>query len=190
MKRSTVLVVALAVALNAAGCANLQKKFTRKKKAVKAPRIYQLKKYEKKPASELYKYHFAHWSSWQDELIDEIGENQKKNVVCVDGIVTHLRDMHGLLLPPKSDEFEKHVVRMEDVRDMITRGYLTQFNKDSVKGTLEREHRAIKRDFTYDKVKEYLIDTTVDSRQVDIAEEEAEEQAVEDARREAFVSQN
>lgn len=145
------------VLLNLAGCESFRKKFTRKKKeTVKMPRIYQLKKYEKKPTPELYKKHYAYWVTWQSELIRVLGENHKKDTRCIEEIVSNLDDMQNMLVKEKADALSPHIKKLVTVKDIIFNEELTQANKDYVKRTLEREDRSIKRDFYYDKVKDYL----------------------------------
>ena len=84
MKRWLVVLVMIVLAVNLTGCEAIQRKFTRRKKDVKSPHFYQIKKYEKKPSPLLYKQHFAYWSSWQEELIQVIGENNKKDKRCIE----------------------------------------------------------------------------------------------------------
>ena len=143
--------------LNLAGCDSIQKKFTRKKKEpVKAPRLYQEKKYEKKPTPELYKKHFSYWVSWQSELISLLGQNHKKDARCIEEIVGNLKDMQNILVPEKGVEMESHIEKLEKVKNIILNEDLSQANKVYVMATLEREDRAIKREFKYSKVKNYF----------------------------------
>lgn len=157
MKRYFIFVLAILVLFNLIGCDALQRKFTRKKKAtVKAPRIYQLKKYEKKPSPELYKQHYAYWQSWHSELIKVLGQNHKKDKRCIEEAVGHLIDMHNILVPEKGKELESHIAKLEEIKDIIFKEEPTQANKDYISRTLEREDRVIKKEFNYAKVKDNL----------------------------------
>jgi hypothetical protein len=138
------------------GCEALQKKFTRKKTTVKKPHFYQLKKYTRKPSPELYKQHYAYWESWQSQLIQVIGENNKKDKQCIEEAVGHLKDMQNILIPTKAEEMQPHIEKMEDAKEAIFRGELNFAKRDDIRRTLEREDRAIKRGFCYNKVKDYL----------------------------------
>lgn len=152
---STAIIVFLFV--NLTGCETMRKKFTRKKKApVRMPRIYQVKKYEKKPTPELYKKHYAFWASWQSELISVLGRNHKKDMRCIEEIIGNLNDMQNMLIGEKADQLKGHIDKLLKVKDIIFNEELTQANKDYVKRTLEREDRAIKRLFSYKKVKGHL----------------------------------
>ena len=142
--------------LNLTGCDAMQRKLTRKKTTVKQPRFYQIKKYTKKPSPELYKKHFAYWASWQEDLIQSIGQNHKRDIRGIEEALGHLKDMQNILIPSKADELQPHVEKMEAARTIILRSDLSFASRDYVRGILDREDRAIKRDFCYSKVKDDL----------------------------------
>jgi len=157
MKKTIALILMFFILLNLAGCENVRRKFTRKKKEpVKMPHIYQIKKYEKKPSPELYKKHYSYWMSWQSELIKVVGVNHKKDVRCIEEIVSNLNDMQNILVPEKAAELKSHIDKLVKVKDIIDKEEPTQANRDVVVRTLEREDRFIKREFSYNKVKNYL----------------------------------
>ena len=157
MKKLAVIVTALCLAVSMVGCDAVQKKFTRKKKAApKKPKIYQLKRYEKKPTPELYNEHYIYWETWSGELIELLGQNHKKDVRCIEEIVNQLKDMKNILVKEKGDELQAHIDKAEEVRETIMRGDMSFATKTSVKSTLEREDRAVKRDFITSKVRKYI----------------------------------
>lgn len=156
-RRSIIFLLLGALLVTTAGCDPIRKKFTRKKKETKKPpRIYQIKKYEKKPTPELYTKHYTYWVTWQSELIKVLGNNHKKDRRCAEEIVGNLRDMQHILVQEKANQLESHIVALEEVRDTIVNEDLTTANRDYVRRTLEREDRTIKREFCLSKVKEYL----------------------------------
>ena len=157
MKRIITWLLLILMMVNLTGCETIAKKFRRKKKeVVKMPRIYQVKKYVKAPSPELYKKHLAYWSSWQSEMIQGLGENHKKDERSVEEAIGHLKDMQNILIPSKAEEMQPHIEKMEGARTIIFRGELSFANKDYVRSTIEREDRAIKREFCYNKVKDCL----------------------------------
>ncbi len=157
MKRILACVIMFCLLLNITGCESMRKKFTRKKKeSVKAPRIYQVKKYVKKPSPELYKKHYVYWMTWHSELLRVLGDNHKKDLSCIEGIISNLKDMQGILTDEKAAKLKPRIDSMLKVKEIIVNEDLTMFNKDYVRRTLEREDRAIKREFVYDKVKDSL----------------------------------
>ena len=89
-------------------------------------------------------------------MIKVIGQNHKKDMRCIEEATGQLKDMQSILLPEKAEEMQPHVDSMDRVKSIILKGELTFANKDSVKRTVEREDRAIKREFCYEKVKNSL----------------------------------
>lgn len=151
------ILIVLSLLFNITGCEAIRKKFTRKKKeAVKMPRIYQVRKYEKKPTPELYKKHYAFWMSWNSELIKVLGKNHKKDKVCIENIISNLKDMQNILIKEKGDELAVHIAKLEKARDIIYRENLNMGNRVYVLQTLQREERFIRREFYYTKVKDKL----------------------------------
>jgi hypothetical protein len=157
MKKIIAVLLALFMVLNLAGCDALQRKFTRKKKeTVKMPRIYQVKKYEKKPTIELYEKHYVYWVTFQSEILENLGESHKKDVVCIEHIVSNLKDMQAMLVKEKSDQLAPHIERLVRLKDSIEKEEMGHGNKTYAAATLEREDRFIKREFSPKKVRKFL----------------------------------
>jgi hypothetical protein len=156
MKKLLYIMLICAMALSLAGCDALQRKFTRKKKAVKMPRIYQTKKYVKKPTPELYQKHYTYWMTWQSEILSKLGRNKRKDARCMEEIIGQLQDMQNLLVPEKGDELTPHIERLSKVRDTIVKEEMSKSNETYVRMTLEREDRFVKREFSLNKVRGYI----------------------------------
>jgi len=170
MRRIVAYITIIAMAFSLTGCASLQKKFTRKKKQEKKmPRMYQTKKYEKKPTPELYQKHYVYWMTWQSEAISDIGQNSKRDKVFMTHILSNLRDMQNILVKEKGDELGQHIKKLESVRDTVLRDEVNAANRSTLIQVLEREDRFIKREFKLAKVKSYL------KISFDESEEEAED---------------
>lgn len=157
MRKAVVCLLISVLLISLTGCDAMQRKFTRKKKEVKRPRIYQVKKYEKKPSPELYKKHYAWWTGWQSEILSTLGQNHKRDKKCMEEIISNLRDMQGLLVPEKADLLETHIRRLEEAKDVVFREDMGQANKIFVRTTLEREERYIKRDFCFSRIRDFII---------------------------------
>ncbi len=157
MKKTVTWFLLLIMLVNLTGCEAVAKKFRRKKKEpVKAPRIYQVKEYIKEPTPELYKKHFTYWASWHSELIQELGGNHKKDLLCIEQIVSNLKDMQNILVLEKGKDLTPHIERLIRVRDIIVKEDLSTANQTYVLHTLEREERFIKKEFVYKKVRDCL----------------------------------
>jgi hypothetical protein len=168
MKRFSNILIVTCLAISLAGCSpEWQKKFTRKKKDVKKrPKIYQERKYPKKPSPEIYKKHYSYVVTWMSELLSDLGGNHKKDVRCMEEIVSNMKDMQNVLVPEWQDKFQVHIDRIMKVREIILYEDLSKFNIDYVKSSLEREDRAIKRDFSYKRAKDHLVKTSEEEAQV------------------------
>ncbi len=147
----------LTIASSLAGCSEeWRRKFIRKKKVTKKPRIYQNKKYIKEPTEALYAKHYNYTISWLSELADDIGQNSKKDARCIEEALGQMRDVQLFLVPEKARQLDKHINRLKEVQDLILRRDLGHANIDYVRRTVEREERFLRSEFYYNKVKKYM----------------------------------
>ena len=110
MKKWVTFFLILAITVSLAGCSEeWRKKFVRKKKDVaKKPRIYQLKKYKKEPSEALYSKHYNYLITWLSELAGNIGNNSKKDALCINEALGQMKDIQYLLVEEKAKELDKH----------------------------------------------------------------------------------
>jgi hypothetical protein len=163
-KRLVAFAVIFFMLASITGCASVQRKFTRKKKAetVKIPKIHKIKEYERKPTPELYKKHYVYWESFQSEMLRTLGQNHKRDRAYIEHILSNLHDMQNMLKPQKASELELHIKRLAVVKDMLQKEDLTKFNRSYITMTLERESRYIKRGFIYSKIKDDMLSSYED----------------------------
>lgn len=157
MKKLVWLVAMLFAISTVAGCASVQKKFTRKKKEVKAmPRVIQEKRYDIKPSPELYSKHFAYWQSWSSELLQDLGQNHKKDVRCIQELMGQLDEMKDILVQEKADGLQKHIDRYKEIRDTIVNQDMSTMVMNTTRMDLDREDRIIKNDFSVKRIRNYI----------------------------------
>jgi hypothetical protein len=157
MKKWIWLAAILFAISSVAGCASVQKKFTRKKKEVKTmPRVIQEKKYDIKPSPELYSKHFAYWQSWSSELLQDLGQNHKKDVRCIEELMGQLDDMKDILVQEKADGLQKHINRYKEIRDTIVNQDMSTMVMNTTRMDLDREDRIIKNDFSVKRIRNYI----------------------------------
>ena len=165
-KKSLTALVALTIAFNAAGCATVQKKFTRKKKepAHRPTAIFlQEGPYQKKYSNDYYyKTHYTFWKSWHDELLDQMDGNRKKMTRCAQESVNHLEEMTKYLQPAKREELEVQLKELRRISDRIQSGNVSSSELPTMRSDLEKVQRAVNNDFYYNKVKDQLLPDTVD----------------------------
>lgn len=158
MRKLLSIFIIFAILINTAGCSEeWRKKFIRKKKDVaKKPRIWQDKKYSKEPTEALYTKHYNYSITWLSELADDLGQNNKKDLRCIEEALGQIEDMQGCLIPDKAKELDKHIKRLREVRDILKKEDLGQANKDYVRSSVEREERFLRSEFYYHKIEKFM----------------------------------
>jgi hypothetical protein len=166
MKRIGWAVLILFLAVEAGGCATVQRKFTRKKKepAHVAQVVYiENEPYQKKYSNGYYyKTHFTLWKGWQDELIAGFGGNRKKTARNAEEAVSHLEEMQKYLAQAKQQELGMLTLQLRGLHDKIEIGQYSWSEVGPMKIELEKMKRLIENNFYYEKVKGDILPETVD----------------------------
>ncbi len=165
MKKGVVAVLILSLVFSLAGCASVQKKFTRKKKEKYQPSVIFLEEttYQKKYSNDYYyKTHFTMWRTWHDELIQQLGGNSKKLRRCAQETYNHLTEMNRYLTPEKQGELQPILNTVAQITKRIDNGTVSSSEIGTVRVELEKMRRLVTNDFYYDKVKDFLMPDVVD----------------------------
>ena len=165
MKKNFIYFLSLVLLMTLAGCETVQRKFTPKKKTPERPvsAIYlEEGPYRKKYSNEYYyKTHYTLWQTWHDELLDNLGGNEKKTNRAAQESIGHLQQMQQYLNPRKNGELE---IVIDDMAEVIKK--LGQGGRASQVGPLRTElsriRRAVGNDFYYNKIKDNLLPDKVD----------------------------
>lgn len=144
--------------LSMAGCAGLQRKFTRKKKLEQKPvPVITTHDYAKDlRVEELYKKHFLYWKTWQGELIDRMDAGYKKRVECYDHTLMHLEEMAKYLAESKSKELGSFIGEIKSIDPDIRKKRLSKSEENNMRSLLEKTKRRIDKEFSYSNVKDSL----------------------------------
>ena len=158
MRKIFSILLILAITISLTGCSEeWRRKFIRKKKGpAKKPRIYQVKRYNKEPTEALYSKHYNYAITWLSELVDDLGKNSKKDARCIEEALTQIKDLQVFLVPQKASQLDKHINRLKEIQDVILRRDLGHSNMDYARRSIEREERFLRREFYYDKIKDYM----------------------------------
>jgi hypothetical protein len=137
------------------GCGSFRKKFQRKKKEEKSkPYFYREKEYDIKPSITLYTKHYQYWKSWHREILENLGQNTKKDQRCVEEMIGNLMDMKSMLDDEPGDKLQAHIDKLWDVQTDMRKNMLMSTTEETrIRRTLEKEFTLIKRDFSYNKVR-------------------------------------
>ena len=151
-------IVILILCISIAGCAGMQRKFTRKKhKEEKAMPIVTTYEYPiEERVDELYKKRFLFWKSWQGELIDRMEDNYKKREECYNELMQNLTEMKKYLNDEKCKELEGFVAEIKSLDPDVKKIDLTKNEQYRIAQVLEKTRRMIDKRFSYTHVKDSL----------------------------------
>ena len=145
------------------GCEAFVRKFTRKQKKDNIPQEEMVLAPEewKGPQmtkEQMYRQYFMFWKSWQDELIESLLQkrSQKKQIDCSSEAIKNLIGLRGLLNSDSQKKLDNYIGQTKGLRDSISRD---SYGSSSLgfANTAERIRRNILKDFSYNKVKNYLL---------------------------------
>ncbi|OGW82562.1 MAG: hypothetical protein A3C47_04325 [Omnitrophica bacterium RIFCSPHIGHO2_02_FULL_51_18] len=166
MKRFLTYFFILTLAMDLAGCATVQRKFTRKKKEPKhiAAAVYlEEGPYQKKYSNDYYyKTHFTLWKSWHDELVNQLGGNSKKVARCAQETYGQLTELNRYLIPETQAELKPYLDSLTKIAKRLEEGTITSSEEGGVRVELEKIKRIVSNNFYYDKVKNKLVPEIVD----------------------------
>ena len=147
--------VILVLCISLAGCAGLQRKFTRQKKQEEkiGPIITTYDYAKELRVDELYKKHFLFWKTWQSELIDRMDDSCKKRIECYDEALENLKEMKKYLNDIKAQELEPFLSEITSIGPAIKKDRLTNSEKYKMQQLLEKTKRQIEKRFSYSDVK-------------------------------------
>jgi len=144
------------------GCEAFVRKFTRKPKKENLPQeemVLQPEEYRAPEMSkeELYRQYFLFWKSWHDELIESLSRdaNHKKQIDCADEAIKNLEHLRTLLNEDKQKKLDIYLIQLNDLKGLIIKdlyGNSIASNRQSA----ERIKRNILKEFSYNKIKDYL----------------------------------
>jgi len=145
------------------GCDAFVRKFTRKPKKedlrqeemVLAPEEYKGPQMTKE---KLYRQYFLFWKSWHDELIESLSQHrsQKKQVDCIEEAIKNLVNLKALLNINMQKKLDVYLFELKELQDQISKDL---YGNNAIINARSAEHikRNILRDFSYNKIKNYLI---------------------------------
>jgi hypothetical protein len=139
------------------------RKFTRKPKKEDLPQEEMLlapEEYKGPQMSreELYRQYFLFWKSWQDEIINSLygKASHKRQVDCAEEAIKNLNNLKGLLNEERQKKLDIYLGQLEELKDLITEDVYSN-NASFYIQKAERIKRDVLRDFSYNKIKDYLL---------------------------------
>lgn len=164
-KKAISFLLMAAFILPMAGCASVQKKFTRKKKEPKhiaATLYFEEGPYQKKYSNVYYyKTHYTMWKTWHEDLIKGIGGNRKKTERNAEEALSHLTQMKNSLVLEKQKELDPWVKEMSRYAAKFAVGAYSRSEEPGIRTELQKIKRMVDSDFYYDKVANQILPDTV-----------------------------
>ncbi|GEM_PF-903543 len=165
MKKIIAFLLFVVLSVNLAGCASVQKKFTRKKKIpshIPATVYFEEGPYQKKYSNAYYyKTRYTMWKSWQDDLINGIGGNRKKTQRNAEEALNHLTEMSHYLVPEKEKQLEPLLEDLTQLAKKFETGAYSSSQTPGMRVELQKIKRLVANDFYYDKVANQILPDTV-----------------------------
>ncbi len=155
LKYAGVVVLCISIA----GCAGVERKFSRKKhkEEKNSPVVVTTYEYAKEQrVDELYKKRFLFWKSWQGELIDRMGDGYKKRTDCYEELMQNLEEMQKYLNDEKYKELAVFIAEIKSIDPDVKKIDLTNSETYRIAQLLEKTRRLIDKRFSYSHVKDSL----------------------------------
>jgi hypothetical protein len=147
------------------GCESIPKKFIRKKKEPKhIAAVIPLEQgpYQKKFSNDYYyKTHFTLWRGWHEDLLNQWGGNRKKVMRAAQESQSELSQMGQYLQPEKQAQLKPVLNSLTEIVRKIEDGQIAS-QEAMMRYELEKIQRDVNNNFYYDKVKESVLQDTVD----------------------------
>jgi hypothetical protein len=107
---------------------------------------------------ELYRQYFLFWKSWHDEVIESLLQKKsiKKQIDCSQEAIKNLINLRALLNIDMQKKLDIYIAQLKELHNQISKD-LYGNNVITNAQRLERIKRDILRDFSYGKIKNYLI---------------------------------
>lgn len=154
-----IIVVGLAIlSISLSGCETLKKKFTREPKKYKKPAIavYEDGAAQAYPNSVLYQSHYVLWKSWQDELMNALGGNHKKETECAGGALSEMKSMKRLLNETGQVAIEPFVLELGNLASRVESGNLSFASMRQLKNELDQHKLRFEKKFHYHKITSWI----------------------------------
>jgi hypothetical protein len=161
--RLVLLLTGYSLLVTTLGCDAFVRKFTRKSKKenlpqeelVLAPEEYKPPQMTKE---EVYRQYFLYWKNWHDELINSLsgGISQKKQIYCANEATKNLEQLRQTLQESQQKKLVVYINQLGELsREIAADLYGSSISANRL--TAERIRRGILRDFSYNKIKDYLV---------------------------------
>ena len=157
--RTIEIILIVLLVINAAGCAELRRKFTRKKRPKREPiSFYRVEEYQPKSAHERYQDHYVFWRNWHLDLERTDGSSFLKDMTAMDESLRHLTAMRDLLVDEKAKELNGQIENLQEIREKMKKRRRDVMKDVHSRKVIERTGRIIVNNFSYNMMESYISD--------------------------------
>jgi hypothetical protein len=154
-------VLLFCVLLSSAGCSGTwRRKFVRAKKGEKqeGPVLQPYDYAREFTNQQLYANNYTFWRNSQSELIKSIKskDSQKRISSQTVYVLADIRKLSGLLVEEKAAELKPYITELEEIINKINQPNYVSSNSNALASSLSRHYRAVSRDFSYRRMKNFI----------------------------------
>ena len=157
MKHCLKIALIIFLILNLGGCAQLRRKFVRKKEPKREQvSFYRVEEYQPKPPQERYREHYMLWRNWHLDLLRREDTSHLKDLRAMNESLRHLTAMKDLLAEEKAEELNAQIEDMQSVLERLKERKRDIMDDVHSRRIAERVERIIINQFSYNRVEEYI----------------------------------
>lgn len=151
------LALIIVLIANICGCAELRKKFVRKKKPRKEEvSFYRVQEYKPRPPHERYQDHYVLWHNWQLDLERMEGTSHLRDIRSLNESLRHLTAMRDLLEDEKAKGLDIQIKYTEGLREKLKKTKKDIAKDPHSRKLIERIGRIVVNNFSYNRMKDYI----------------------------------
>lgn len=153
-----IIVVFLIMIFSLTGCETVRKKFTRppKEKPKAAIALTEETAAQTYPNSILYQSHYVLWKCWQDELVNSLGGNHKKETESASGALSELKSMKNLLNSEGQAAIEPYALELEGLVRRVEKDDLSFSTLKQLKNDISQNKTRVEKNFHYRKISNWI----------------------------------
>jgi hypothetical protein len=150
MRKLIYIILIIFISTSSFSCATLTDKFVRKnKKDKKEKQIFQTTN-QVYPTDVRYNNHWIYYEIWAYEVIDSMGENQKKTYNSAQRALYNLKEMQVLLKEPKAGDLNPYIEQMARFTKELKSSSVSHPTQKKIARELRAQIRDVKKQFNSD----------------------------------------
>jgi hypothetical protein len=107
---------------------------------------------------QLYANNYTFWRNSQSELIKSVKEKDSSRKIRNDAAyaMTDIKKLASLLISEKAAELQPYIAELEEIADKVELPNYVSSNSNALASRLSKHYRAVSRDFSYRRMKDFI----------------------------------